>query len=196
MLCIHPAVRVPCGLWCRPWALPAAVLMVLSLAACSPALNWREVRAATAPLVLMLPCKPDQGSRSVPFAGRDTMLQMLGCDAAGMTFAVAHAEIAPAADAQAVLAQWKQITLTHVRAEGAQESAARVSGATSAAAALPALRVRARGRAPDGAALHTEALYFVQGRRVVQAVLYAKADSHEAREAADTFFAGLKVTAP
>lgn len=172
-----------------------AVSMVLSLVGCSPALNWREVRAATAPLVVMLPCKPDQGSRSVPFAGRDTVLQMLGCDAAGMTFAVAHAEIAPEADAQAVLSQWKQITLTHVRAEGAQESADRVSGATPAAA-LPALRVRARGRAPDGAVLHTEALYFVQGRRVVQAVLYAKADSREAREAADTFFSGLKVTAP
>lgn len=164
-----------------------ALAACLWLAACSPALNWREARATAAPLSVLLPCKPDQGSRTVPFAGRDTPLQMIGCDAAGMTFAVAHAEIAADADPSTVLRQWSQLSLSHVRAQGAQEQPAVVPGASIA------WRVRASGQRPDGSALTTEALYFAQGQRVYQAVLHAPADTRERREAADTFLSSLKL---
>lgn len=174
---------------CRPaaagWrgALAAAAAV---LCGCSPSLNWRDVRAAPAPLTLMLPCKPDQGSRTVPFAGRDTALHLVGCDAAGITFAAAHAEIAPDADPQAVLRQWMALTLSHVQAQGVQETPATVQ-------ALPAVRVRASGRRADGSPVYTEALYFAQGRRVHQAVMYARADTREARDAADTFLGSFKL---
>lgn len=167
----------------------------LALAGCSPALNWREARFESAPVSATLPCKPDRGTRTVPFAGRETPLQMMGCDASGMTFAVARADISPEADAAAVLQQWKQLTLAHVQAQGVQEQAVVVPGATLA------LRLRATGRRPDGAALQTEALYLAQGRQVVQAVWYgagatpasdAKAAS-ASREAADTFLASVRL---
>jgi len=52
---------------------------VLVLAACSPELNWREVRADPTALTVLLPCKPDRGTRTVPLAGRDTPLNRLRC---------------------------------------------------------------------------------------------------------------------
>lgn len=39
------------------------------LAACSPALNWREVRATPSALKAMMPCKPDKAVRQVAVAG-------------------------------------------------------------------------------------------------------------------------------
>ena len=71
----------------------AALLLCLTLAACAPELNWREVRTEPDSVRLLLPCKPDRGSRVVPFAGRDTELSLTGCDAAGLTFALASARL-------------------------------------------------------------------------------------------------------
>lgn len=159
----------------------------LGAAACSPQLNWREVRSASIPLSLLLPCKPDEGARTVPFAGRETRLHMIGCEAAGLTFAVAHATIAADVDGPTVLRQWSQLSLSHVRAQAAQELPAQVDGARVA------WRVRASGQRPDGSAVIAEALYFAQGRHVYQAVLYAGSDTREWREAADTFLSSLRL---
>ena len=49
--------------------LPALALCV-AIAACSTELNWREARFDDAPLVALLPCKPDKGARELPLAGR------------------------------------------------------------------------------------------------------------------------------
>jgi hypothetical protein len=46
------------------------VLAGLPLAACNPELNWREVRADSHSLTVLLPCKPDRGARVVSLAGR------------------------------------------------------------------------------------------------------------------------------
>ena len=69
----------------------AAMAGLLALAACSPAFNWREVRPENTRLSLLLPCKPDKAQKVVPLGGKPTVLSMLGCEAEGMTFAVAVA---------------------------------------------------------------------------------------------------------
>jgi len=40
-------------------------IALASLAACSPAYNWREVRLVDAPLRAMLPCKPTAPTREI-----------------------------------------------------------------------------------------------------------------------------------
>ena len=65
------------------------LVALLSLAACSPTFNWREVRPEGTRLNLLLPCKPDKAQKVVPLGGRATSLSMLGCDAGDATFAVA-----------------------------------------------------------------------------------------------------------
>ena len=158
----------------------------LLLAACNPTLNWREVRAEPTTLSLLLPCKPDRGARTVPFAGRDTELTMLGCDAGNATFAVAHAEIADPARAPEVVAQWKVATLAHLRGRVSGEQPQTVAGA---AAAVPPVRTTATGQRANGKPVQSQAMYFTQGRRVFQAVVYADT---LAPEATDTFFASLR----
>lgn len=71
----------------------ALAATLFTLAACSPTFNWREVRAESMPLKAMLPCKPDKGARTVPMAGRQVELQVLGCEAGGATFALLSGDV-------------------------------------------------------------------------------------------------------
>ena len=73
----------------------AGLAALLALAACSPAFNWREVRPENTRFSLLLPCKPDKAQKVVPLGGQATTLSMLGCDADGVTFAVAVADVGP-----------------------------------------------------------------------------------------------------
>lgn len=59
----------------------------LLLAACSPALDWREAQAPGAGLTLLFPCKPQTQERSVEVAGQPWSATLMACDAGGMTFA-------------------------------------------------------------------------------------------------------------
>ena len=167
-------------------ALPA-VLTLQTLAACSPALNWREVRLDNTRLAVLLPCKPDRAEKTVPLGGAPTALSMVGCDAAGATFAVAVADLGDGAKLGPVLAQWQSLTLTNMKAAGApKQLPLKLAGAASEPAPV---RVIAQGTAPDGSAVTGEAAYFAQGSQVFQVVLYSKQPNPEA---ADTFFSSLK----
>jgi hypothetical protein len=159
----------------------------LALAACSPTFNWRSVRAESAPLKAMLPCKPDKAARTVPMAGRQVELKVIGCEAGGATFAVLVGDVVEPLRAGEVLAQWRAATLTNMRAV---PSAApdRPFLPPGAMALQQSLRVAATGQRGDGSVVQSEAAYFARGSQVVQAVIYA---DKLPTEAAETFFAGL-----
>jgi len=166
-----------------------ALAALLALAACSPSLNWRQVRPEGTRLNLLLPCKPDKAQKVVPLGGRATPLSMLGCDADGATFAVAVADVGDAAQAAPVLAQWQALTLANMKAAPAslQPLTLKISGA---AAGLAVSRVQAQGQRADGAAVSTQAAYFAQGSQLFQVVMYAPTI---APEVAETFFSSLKL---
>lgn len=169
----------------RPLPRPVAAFFLASwvlLAACSPALNWREVRPEGTRLALLLPCKPDKAEKTVPLGGPATPLSMLGCDAGGATFAVAVAQLGDAAQAAPVLAQWQSLTLANMKAGPAQVVPLRIPGAE-------AVLVKAQGRRSDGTPVSGQAAYFAQGSQLFQVVLYAERITPEA---ADTFFSSLK----
>lgn len=158
----------------------------IALAACSPVFNWREVRAESTALKAMLPCKPDKGARTVPMAGREVSLQVLGCDTGGATFAVLFADIGDPSRAADVLGHWKLATLANMHGTAAQESAFRPDGAL----ALPqSLQVVASGRRADGSKVESQAAYFAHGSHVFQAVIYTDQLKPEVTE---PFFSGLK----
>ena len=153
--------------------------------ACSPALNWRDVRLGDSGLGLLLPCKPDKADKVVPLGPQPVTLSMLGCDASGATFAVAVAELSDAALVPAVLAQWQALTLANMRAS--PESTAVRPLKVPGASAAPVL-VLASGRRADGSVVQGQAAYFSRGAQVVQVVMYAPVIS---AQAADTFFTSL-----
>lgn len=172
-----------------PILLNAGLAALIALAACSPALNWREVRPEGTRLALLLPCKPDKAQKVVPLGGRPTPLAMLGCDADGATFAVAIADGGDPSQAASVLALWQDLTLANMKAVPAsrQPLPLKVPGASPG---TPVIRLQAQGQRADGTAVSGQAAYFAQGSQLFQVVMYAP---RIAPEAAETFFSSLKL---
>lgn len=171
---------------------PRIVLLLLSagscLVACSPALDWREVQPAGDALRAVFPCRPAQHAREVLLAGRQTEMTMAACEASGMTFAVAHADISVPADVPRALEELRSAAVANVRHEGpALRSPWVVPGATPNAQAG---RLEVDGMLPSGASTHLSAVFFVRGLRVYQATVIAPRGDGDA---AESFISGLKL---
>ena len=169
------------------------------LAACSPTFNWRDVRPEDTTLAALMPCKPDSAQRKVALGNRPVVIRLLGCDAGGVTFALAVADVGDASGTAAALAQWQNVTLVNMKAlpvespEGARSQRASTTAplrVRGAALQPPGVQVTASGQRADGAAVHSQAAYFVHGTQVFQAVIYAV---HIKADVAETFFSSLKL---
>ena len=89
--------------------LAALLLLACSLPACSPALDWREVRPPdAADLVAMFPCKPQAHERLLTLPGMSggpLKVHLLACQADGVNWAVTYFTAAsPTQRAQALAA--------------------------------------------------------------------------------------------
>ena len=162
-----------------------AVVALAGLTACNPTFNWRDVRPEGTQLALLMPCKPDAAQKKVPFAGQPTELSLLSCEAGGVTFAVAVADVKNADQVSVAMAQWRSATLANMKA---------APGILGAGFKLPGLAsngvlVKATGQRANGQVVNSQAAYFAQGSQVFQAVLYADSVPPDV---ADTFFSGLK----
>lgn len=82
--------------WPRSAAWPLACLVVagLALPACSPALNWREVKlAGDSTTVAAFPCKPEHQSRQLTLPGLEggpVTMHVMSCEADGAQWAVSY----------------------------------------------------------------------------------------------------------
>ena len=164
--------------------LNCAVLALTCLTACNPTFNWRDARPDGTRLALLMPCKPDKAQRIVPMAGLPTALHLLSCDAGGVTFAVAVADVKDASKVVEALAQWQSITLANIKSPPTLGTALKLPGLGSGA-----VMVNATGQRANGQAVSSQAAYFAQGSQVFQAVMYA---DKIAPSVAETFFSGLK----
>lgn len=73
--------------------LPGAGLLafLLLLGACSPALDWREVRPEGSGAELMFPCKPEQARR--PVSAQEPAMGLAACRAAELSFSLSWSEM-------------------------------------------------------------------------------------------------------
>ena len=174
-----------------PW-LVIALLLTLSLAGCSPALNWRSVFVAEADLTVTLPCKPDEARRTVELAGLPTELAMMGCEADGAMFAVSYTVIADPAVMGKALAHWRTAVIANMGA-GAVATGTDTPFVPRGALVLPqSLRTVVQGHRPDGSAVVAQAVWFARASgpqvRLYHAVVYTT----KARpELANQFFDGI-----
>ena len=145
-------------------ALPMC-LVLASLGACSPTLDWRETAAEGSGVVAMFPCRPDRHARTVELAGSKLKMEMLVCAAGGATYALSFVDVPEPARVNAALAELRLVTLGNVQAVAPQSTPASIIGMTPNAEAA---RVAASGRLPDGAAVQVHAVFFVKGLRVYQ----------------------------
>ena len=159
------------------------------ISACTPALNWREVRFEStdgSTLKAVLPCKPDTATRKQQLGGIQVDLSMMGCVANETTFTLARMPLANPLDAPKVLAAWQAAAAANVKTNSAPSMAATVAGA----GAWPqAARVTL-----TGAATQAHMLWFAKqsstGLTLYQAAVYGKQPNDEA---ITTFFESLQL---
>ena len=177
-----------------PFLIRVATLAALfATSACSPTFNWRELRVPGVPLIALMPCKPENATRTVPLAALPVELHMYSCDTGGLRFAVAWADLGQAEQVPLALASWRAASLQSIRAVPATADAEAHRWGVKVAGAPAAMGVQAQGVDPQGQAVQTRAAYFAQGRVVFQAAVYGAALPEETLE---TFFAGLRLSAP
>ena len=159
------------------------------ISACTPALNWREVRFEStdgSTLKAVLPCKPDTATRKQQLGGIQVDLSMMGCMANETTFTLSRMPLANPLDAPKVLAAWQAAAAANVKVNPVPSTATTVSGA---GAWPPAARVTLTGAATQ-AHMRWFAKQTSSGLTLYQAALYGKQPSNEA---VTTFFDSLQL---
>jgi hypothetical protein len=177
---------------CRPrqsshkLAAGAWVGVVGLLGACTPALDWRDVRPEGALVQLQMPCKPNGQSRDVNLGGGRVNLALHACAAGQLTWGLAAADMADPARVGPALAELAASAAGNLATPGVPLQPLAIAGATpNAASGLQ----RLSGRLPDGKPAQMQVAVFARGTWVYQAsVLGEKIDE----AAAQTYFASLR----
>jgi len=164
-----------------------AAALACAFTACAPALDWRLVRPEDGAIEALFPCKPKSQARTVALAGNPVYMLMYACTAAGRTYALTFAELGDPARVTPALREMRTAASTNIGGTETLATALQVSGMTPNPAAQ---RVDIKGQLPDGAVVWQQAGFFVRGTRVYQASIVGSSPD---AEAADSFFAGLKL---
>jgi hypothetical protein len=142
------------------------VLAALALAACTPTWDWRTVPVPDTQLVAELPCRPGRFQRDVVVAGTPLKLFMLSCEAGGVTYGVATAEVADLTRVDAVLHALAEGAGAAIRSSDPLVGALNMSGITPFSGNTSA---RLHGKRPDGESVDESIRVFARGSRVFQA---------------------------
>lgn len=142
--------------------------LALALAACSPAMDWRQVRPDDWGVAVALPCRPSRQERLVTLAGPPVTMTLLACSVDDQVFAFSSADlidpsrVEPALNALLVSAQ------ANIQAAVLADSPAQVQGMTPHPGAR---RRKLEGHAPDGQKVNEQLLVFARGLRIYQVTL-------------------------
>jgi hypothetical protein len=162
--------------------------VLLTLAACSPALNWREVRPDGSGLLLMLPCKPDIQMRKVRLAGQAASVTLSACSSAGATWALTMSDLG---DPQRVSLALQELQQSAVANVGAAESRAQPHAVPGATPNPGSVRLAMSGRLPDGQAVQEQMAVFARGTWVFQATVVGE---RLPTEGVEIFFGSLRAS--
>lgn len=182
-----------------PRLIYACFLALLALQiACTPALNWRDVRfegampaSQASQLNAVLPCKPDRATREQTVGGQKVQLSMMGCKAAGATFTVSRMVLTTPAAAPQVLAAWQAASLGQAPGAVVTTQPIKILGASAWPVAVRA-QIPSSGPAVKSAG---QIAWFAQtaGTELVlyQAAIYGAETGAVSAEASSTFFDSL-----
>lgn len=157
----------------------APLCAALLFAACSPTYDWREVHGSPIPFTVVLPAKPATYSRPVNLDGAQVTMTMTAAEADGVTFAVATAELASPAEAQAALKKMETALVRNINGTVSKEK-------TSVNGDLATLEVEAAG-----AQRALSARFVARGARVYQVLALGSSNALKP-EAVDTFLTSFK----
>lgn len=158
-------------------ALPLALLLALTLSACSPKYDWRDYRSGDAPYAVLFPGKPATQTRTVQLDQLTLSMTMSASDIDGVVFAIGSAQLADAAQAPAALAAMQRAMVANIGGT-ITRSQAIPGGGTEIQASGKSMRLLGRFVARD--------------RRIYQIVIVGPAQKIET-ETAETFFTSFKI---
>ncbi|MBU6259926.1 MAG: hypothetical protein KGL18_21445 [Burkholderiales bacterium] len=175
----------------RPLPRPAACLLsaaaLLSLAACTPTLDWRVLRPEGTSAELLFPCRPKSQHRQVVLAGRPTTMVLYACDAGDRTWGLIEADVVDPTRVGPALQALRQAAAANLGAALPPLGPLAVPGATPNDAGGTA---RLSGRRPDGQAVQMRLALFAHGTQVFQATVLG---AHLAGDAEDGYFAAIRL---
>ncbi|MDC8774545.1 hypothetical protein [Roseateles albus] len=157
------------------------LVLALSLAACSPKLDWRQTHPVGAGITAMFPCKPVVNSRPAT-AAEPAAMGLAECKADEWTFSLAWADLKDPALVGPALHEMQRSLTTKLNAEVVSTEALTVAGMTpNPAAGQQLLR---------GTQQHARLAVFSRGLRVYQVLMLGTQDNPVAWE---SFITGLKL---
>lgn len=145
------------------------------LAACAPALDWRDVRPPGSALRVQLPCRPAVQQRQVALAGPPVALTLHVCTAAQQTWGLAQADVVDPARVRPALAALMAAAAANIGAERGAPSAATPLAVPGATPNGGSGRAAWSGRLPDGQPVQMASAVFVHGTQVFQATVLGQA---------------------
>lgn len=163
----------------------AGLALALSLAACTPRHDWREVRGTDVPFSVLMPAKPSVHSRPVNIGGTTVPMTMTAAEVDGVTFAVGTAEFPDAARATEALGAMKTALVGNIAGTVRHEQA-------SSSAAPPATSIRLEAAGPAGKGQRLLFARLVARDRQVYQVLAVGSEQAIEREAVDMFLDSFK----
>ena len=142
------------------------LLGLAASAGCSPTFDWRTVAVPGTQLVTELPCRPGRFQRDVMVAGVPLKLFMLSCEAGGVTYGVATAEVGDPGRVDAVLHALRDSAAAAIRSANSPVGALNMPGVTPFSGNSSA---HLHGQRPDGETVDETIRVFGRGTRVFQA---------------------------
>ena len=145
----------------------ALVWLVIGVAACAPALDWREMRLSDLHLAMSMPCRPTSHVRRFPLAGRAVEMTLHVCVVAGTSYSLGTLDCGDPTQVGPMLEALSEAARANLQGRVEVDEPAHLPGMTPHAAAR---RMVILGRRPDGVAVRSDMLVFSYGARVFQAI--------------------------
>lgn len=148
-----------------------SLVLALSLAACSPKMDWRVARPAGAGIGAMFPCKPEVNSRLASTA-EPVAMGLAECQAGEWRFSLAWADLTDPSLVGPALTQMERSLALKLNAQVTSTDALTVPGMTPNPAA--------QQQTLHGAQQRARVAVFSRGLRVYQVLMLGAADNPDA----------------
>lgn len=147
-----------------------ALAVPLVLAACTPALDWREVRNSDAGYSATFPGKPAMATREFVMAGHSVSLRLQAATSGDAYFAIGEIPLSEQLQPNApeILQALKASLHNNIGAQQAHEKTVNVSGVVWQ-------EVRATGKLRDGAPAVLAGRFVIQAGRILEVVVMGPA---------------------
>lgn len=165
-------------------------VMMLNLSACSPQLDWREVRSANPAFVVVLPAKPATFSRTVNLDGQQVMMTMTAAEVDHVTYAVGTAALPDAEKARNALDSMRIALVKNIG--GVIKLEKRTDDKTAQTTSLEIEALGPPSADSGGQAIKLFARFVAKDKQVYQVLILGRANVISG-DAVDTFFTSFKL---